>query len=194
MSESDMTTGETPGPAWSRWQTVTAVVLGALAGLLAVACLAVGLAWAFNVTAIPGESAAEKANARDLAVRVAATNVTKAFLDVDYRDMDPRIAKVLDLSTGTFKNQYDTAKVNLKTQSEAAKAVASGAVRYVGIGDIDDDTAVVYVAADTTVSNNAIEQDKAAGKQVQDRRYYRFQLSLSKVGARWLLNDLQFIS
>ena len=186
-----MTTGETPGPTWLRRRhPLIVLVLTAVAAMLATACLVAAI-WP---SAVPGASSAEKANARDLAVRVAATNVTKAFLDVDYRDMDPRIAKVLDLSTGTFKNQYDTAKVNLKTQSEAAKAVASGAVRYVGIADIDDDTAVVYVAADTTVSNNAIEQDKAAGKQVQDRRYYRFQLNLSKVGARWLLNDLQFIS
>jgi Mce-associated membrane protein len=120
--------------------------------------------------------------------------VTKAFLDVDYRDMDPRIAKVLTLSTGTFKNQYETAKVDLKTQAQQAKAVATGAVRYVGLGDLDDDTAVVYVAADTKVSNSSIEEQKSAGKTVDDRRYYRFQLSLKKVGSHWLLNDLQFIS
>jgi hypothetical protein len=169
---------------------VAKLALAGLAVLLAAACVVVLL----RPTAVPGESAAEKANDRDLAVRVAATNVTKAFLDVDYRDMDPRIGKVLALSTGTFKNQYQTAKVDLKTQAVQAKAVATGAVRYVGIGDIDSDTAVVYVAADTKVSNVSIEQDKSAGKDVQDHRYYRFQLSLSKVGAHWLLNDLQFIS
>jgi hypothetical protein len=164
--------------------------LAGLAVLLAAACVVV-LIWP---TAVPGRSGAEKASDRDLAVRVAATDVTKAFLDVDYRDMDPRIAKVLKLSTGTFKNQYETAKVDLKTQAQQAKAVATGAVRYVGLGDIDDDTAVVYVAADTKVSNTSIEQDKSAGKEVEDHRYYRFQLSLSKVGDDWLLNDLQFIS
>lgn len=164
--------------------------LAALAVLLAVACVVV----AIFPTAVPGKSAAERANDRDLAARVAATEVTKAFLDVDYRDMDPRIAKVLSLSTGTFRNQYETAKNDLKTQSQSAKAVATGAVRYVGIADIDDDTAVVYVAADTKVDNVSIQQDKAAGKQVQDRRYYRFQLNLSKVRGHWLLNDLQFIS
>ena len=105
--------------------------LAVVAVLLAVACVVVVV----SPTAVPGQSAAEKANARDLAVRVAATNVTKAFLDVDYRDMDPRIDKVLSLSTGTFKNQYDTAKVDLKTQAQTAKAVATGAVRYVGIGE-----------------------------------------------------------
>lgn len=191
MTQADMKTGAAPGQdGLRRRHPVVIVVLVALVLLLALACVVVGI-WP---SAIPGESKAEQANNRDLAVRVAATNVTKAFLDVDYRDMDPRIAKVLKLSTGTFKNQYETAKVDLKTQSQTAKAVATGAVRYVGIADIDADTAVVYVAADTKVSNVSIEQDKSAGKQVQDRRYYRFQLTLSKVGDRWLLNDLQFIS
>jgi hypothetical protein len=169
---------------------VAKIALAGLAVLLVAACVVVQV-WP---AAVPGASAAEKADDRDLAVRVAATNVTKAFLDVDYRDMDPRIDKVLGLSTGAFKNQYETAKVDLKSQAVQAKAVATGAVRDVGIGDIYSDTAVVYVAADTKVSNVSIEQDKSAGKDVQDHRYYRFQLTLKKVGSRWLLDDLQFIS
>jgi hypothetical protein len=191
MTRTDLTTGTAPGPTWlRRGHPLVVVVLAALALLLAAACVVVAI-WP---TAVPGESRAEKADDRDLAVRVAATDVTKAFLDVDYHEMDPRIAKVLSLSTGTFKHQYETAKVDLKSQAEQAKAVATGAVRSIGIGDIDNDTAVVYVAADTKVSNVSIQQDKAAGKTVQDHRYYRFQLTLSKVHGHWLLNDLQFIS
>jgi len=194
MTQTDITTGAAPGQVRSRGLSravvVTSALLAGLAVLLAAACV-VALV---QPTWIPGESKAERADQRDTSVTVAATEVTKAFLDVDYRDMDSRIAKVLDLSTGTFKNQYDTAKVDLKAQAQQAKAVATGAVRYVGIGDIDDDTAVVYVAADTKVSNVSIEKDKAAGKTVQDHRYYRFQLTLSKVSGDWLLNDLQFVS
>jgi Mce-associated membrane protein len=186
-----MTTGSTPGPGWSRRRHPALVaVLAVLALLLAVACAVVVI----SPTAVPGTSAAERANDRVEEVTAAARKVTAAFLDVDYRDMDPRIATVLGLSTGTFKNQYTTAKVDLKAQAQQAKAVADGAVRYVGVGDIDAHRAVVYVAADTKVSNASIEQAKAAGKTVDDKRYYRFQLNLKKVGNRWLLDDLQFIS
>ena len=191
MTETDTLTGTPPGPSGLRRRhPVVAAVLGVLAVLLAVACVTVAI-WP---TAVPGESKAEKANDRDLAVRVAATAVTKAFLDVDYHAMDPRIDKVLGLSTGTFKNQYETAKVDLKTQAQQAKATATGSVRSVGIGDIDADTAIVYVAADTTVDNVSIQKDKAEGKDPDDKRFYRFQLTLKKVGDRWLLDDLQFIS
>ena len=187
LDETGASTGRDPA---RRRHHALVVALAAIAAVLAAACVVVAI-WP---TAVPGESKAEKANNRDVAVTVAATQATKAFLDVDYHDMDTRIAKVLNLSTGTFKNQYQTAKVDLKTQAEQAKAVATGSVRYVGIGDIGQDRAVVYVAADTRVSNVSIEQAKAAGKSPDDRRFYRFQLNLTKVGNRWLLNDLQFIS
>lgn len=190
----DFTPGDGPGlePARRRplLRTVSVVVLTVLAALLAVACVVV-LVWP---TAVPGKSRAEQADSRTVAVQAAATTVMKAFLDVDYRDMDPRVKKVLGLSTGTFRNQYQTASNDLKTQVQAAKTVATSGVLRVGIGDIDADTAVVYVAADTQVSNTAIEKEKAEGKQVDGRRYYRFQLTMSKVGDRWLLSDLQGIS
>lgn len=193
MSPDQMTAEGSPGPVPARRRgirTASVVLLGLLAALLAIACVAV-LIWP---TAVPGKSRAERADDRAVAVQAAATHVMKAFLDVDYRDMDPRVKKVLDLSTGTFKNQYQTASADLTTQVKAAQTVATGAVLRVGIGDIDEDKATVYVAADTQVSNTSIEKEKAAGKDVDGRRYYRFQLTLTKVGDRWLLSDLQGIS
>lgn len=190
MIGKDLTAGLDPGPAPARPLKIAAAGLGVLAAALAIACVVV-LAWP---TAVPGRTAAEKADDRDLAVRSAATAATKAFLEVDHQNMDPLIEKVLSLSTGTFKNQYETAKASLKSEAERAEAVASGAVRKVGIGAITADHAVVYVAADSKISNTLIEKERAAGKDVDDQRYYRFQLDMEKVGDRWLLENLQFIS
>jgi Mce-associated membrane protein len=166
------------------------LALALVAALLAIAC-AVVLIWP---TAAPGESPAEKASDRDVAVQAASRTVVAAFLDVDYHDMDSRMKKVLDLSTGTFKHQYQTASVDLKSQVQQAKTVATSAILRVGIGEIHDDSAVVYVAADGKVTNTTIQKDKTSGKDAAAQRYYRFELHLSKVGDRWLLNDLQFIS
>lgn len=194
MSIENTTAGDDPGPdpapRRGRAQRAAVMVLGILAALLALACIVV-LIWP---TAVPGKSAAEKADDRAVAVQSAATQVMKAFLDVDYRDMDPRVNKVLGLSTGTFKNQYQTAAADLKSQVQAARTVATGAVLRVGIGDINNRTAVAYVAADSNVTNTSIEQEKAKGQAANGRRYYRFQLTLTRVGDRWLLSDLQGIS
>lgn len=194
MTIENTMTGDSLGPAQARRhgraQRLSVGVLGVLAVLLALACVVL-LIWP---TAVPGKSAAEKADDRTVAVQSAATQVMKAFLDVDYKNMDPRVNKVLSLSTGAFKNQYQTAAADLKSQVQAAKTVATGAVVRVGIGDIDSDTAVVYVAADSKVTNTSIEKEQAQGQTADGRRYYRFQLTMSKVGDRWLLSDLKGIS
>lgn len=169
---------------------VAKVALAALAVLLAAACVVVLV----QPTAVPGKSAAEKADDRNLAVTLAATKVIKAVLDLDYRDMDKRTDTVLGLATGTFKNQYETASTDLKTRVEQGKVVARSTVHSLGLADVDDDTAVVYVAVDTDLDSAKIQKKKAAGQEVADKSYYRFQLTLSKVGGRWLLNDLQGIS
>ena len=194
MTDRPSTTGSTAGPDAPRrprvW-TVSTVVLGVLAAALAIACIVVLV----RPTAVPGKSEAEQASDRDLAVQVAATRAMKAFLDVDYRDMDSRIKKVLSLSTGAFKNQYQTLSVQLKTGAETAKTVATGAILRVGLGDVDDDTAVVFVAADTELTNTQIQEQKASGNatEADGHRFYRWQLSMKKVGDRWLVNDLQGI-
>jgi Mce-associated membrane protein len=189
VTDSELDPAATPVRRRSEQVARILVVLTAtLAVLLAAACVVVAL----RPTAVPGRSGAEKANDRDVAVYSAARKVTTAFLDVDYRDMDTRIDKVLGLSTGTFKNQYETARADLKAKTKEAKTIATGAVLDVGIGDIDDDNAVVYVAADSDVTNVSIQKDK--GADAKQTRYYRFQLNLTRVGDRWLLGDLQFIS
>jgi len=137
---------------------------------------------------------ATRAAHREDDITAAARKATLAFLDVDYRDMDPRVKKVLALSTGTFKKQYTDTSVNLTAAAREGQAVSSGSIRYIGITDQDADSAVVFVAADSTVTNLAMKQAKAKGQKVDDKRYYRFQLNLTKVGGRWLLNDLQFVS
>jgi hypothetical protein len=195
MTDADSMAGGPAGPDASRRRSRTAlvvstVVLGVVAVLLAAACVVV-LVWP---TAVPGESAAEKADDRSLAVQSAATRAMKAFLDVDYRDMDARIDKVVALSTGTFKNQYQTVSADLKGKAEEAKTVASGSVVRVALGDVDEDTAVVYVAADSTVSNTETERQQAAGEEADGTRSYRFQLTMTKVGHRWLLSELEGLS
>jgi Mce-associated membrane protein len=189
MSKADIMTGQSPGPARVRHPVVVAV-LAFLALLLAAACVA-ALIWP---TAVPGKSRAEKATDRDLAVQVAATAVTKAFLDVDYKDMDKRIDTVLNLSTGTFRTEYEGASVNLKALAQQSGTVSSGSVRSVGIGDIDDDTAVVYVAADRRATDAETEKKRKAGQTVADDvKGYRYQLTMSLVNGKWLLSDLKFI-
>ena len=120
------------------------------------------------------------------AVRAAATKETLAFLSVDYRDMDARIEKVLAGATGTFKEQYSGARANLKTSATTAQAVSTGKVLAVGVSDLDEKSAAVFVAANSSVTNKSTQGKPKA-------RYYRLKLSMVRERGRWLTSDIQFV-
>ena len=147
------THGSDSGAAESSWR-VTNLVLIALALLLVVTSV---LLFTRGASAAPGDSKAEALSREYAQVTKAARAETLAFLTVDYKDMDPLIAKVLAGASGTFKSQYDKAKVNLKASAQQSQAVSTGKVLSVGVGDIDDGDAIVFVAADSQVRNKSIE-------------------------------------
>jgi Mce-associated membrane protein len=140
-----------------------------------------------GAAATPGDSKAETLSREYEQVTAAARRETLAFLTVDYKDMDPLITKVLDGATGTFKDQYERAKVTLKATAQQGQSVATGDVKAVGIGDIDGDTAVAFVAADGSVTNKSTK-----GKA--QPRTYRFKLTMVRKGDRWLTSDLQILN
>ena len=139
-----------------------------------------------GASAAPGDSRAETLSRQYAQVTAAARKETLAFLTVDYKDMDPLIAKVLDGATGAFKEQYDGAKATLKSTAQQGQSTATGDVKAVGIGDIDSDTAVVFVAADGSVTNKSTK-----GKA--QPRSYRFRLTMVHKGDRWLTSDLKIL-
>jgi Mce-associated membrane protein len=137
-----------------------------------------------GASATPGDSKAEALSKQYEQVTEAARAQTVAFLTVDYKNMDPLIEKVLAGATGTFKEQYEGTKANLKATAEQGKSVATGEVKEVGIGDIDGDTAIVFVAADGSVTNK-----NTKGKA--QPHGYRFKLTMVRKGDKWLISDLQ---
>lgn len=120
-------------------------------------------------------------------ITAAARQETEAFLTVDYQHMDPTVHRVLAGATGQFEKEYRKAEAKLRSDARQSRATSRGRVRAVGIGDLGGGSATVYVAADSTVSNDS------TGHRPQ-RRHYRFQLTMTRVGGRWLTADLRSVS
>lgn len=171
------------GPEATSWRPANLVLI--VVALMLVAASAV--LFVRGAQAAPGESRAETMSRQYRAVTKAARTETLAFLTVDYRRMDPLIAKVLAGATGTFKQQYSQTKVTLKASAQQSLARSTGKVLAVGISDVDDTNAVVFVAADSKVANKATK-----GKP--QPRYYRLKLTMVRKGGRWLTSNLQFVS
>jgi Mce-associated membrane protein len=140
-----------------------------------------------GAAATPGDSKAEALSQQYEDVTKAARAQTLAFLTVDYQNMDALIAKVLAGSTGPFKQQYARAKGALKAAARQARSKATGEVKEIGIGDIDGNTAVVFIAADGSVTNK-----ETKGKA--QPRTYRFKMTMVRKGDKWLTSDLQILS
>lgn len=119
-------------------------------------------------------------------VAEAAEKEALAFLKVDYTDMDTVMDRVLAGATGDFKKQYAEKRDLLKEEAIKNESKSNGSVVALGIGELDEDSALVFVAADTTVSNKFTEG-------TEQPRYYRLQLDLVREGGKWLTSNVQFV-
>ena len=155
-------------------------VAGGLAVVLVALLVAIGLA----VTRQDDVDAALTTAQQDVAG--AARAEALAFLTVDHRDMDPLVDAVLNGATGDFAEQYASQRETLTDEAVRTKATSTPEVVALGVGDQDDESATVLVAANSTVTN----EGTGAEGQV---RYYRLRLRLVREDDRWLTSDLQFV-
>lgn len=185
-SDPSLQIGPPAAPRWGRTESVLAALLAVVLAL-AVAVLVLG------ARALPWDTTAEARVADVAQAGSAAKRGVLAFLDVDYRDMDTRIKRVNALSTGTFKKQYAATSVDLKAAAQQAQAVSAGTVGHVAMNRLTPTSAVLLLTASNVVSNidtktmTSSAQCPHAGARCDQ---YRFVVTVTKVGQRWLLSDL----
>ena len=155
-------------------------VAGGLAVVLVALLVAIGLV----VTRQDDVDADLTAAQQDVAG--AARREALAFLTVDHRDMDPLIDAVLDGATGGFAKQYASQRETLTSEAVRTEATSTPEVVALGVGDQDEESATVLVAANSTVTNAGTDADGQV-------RYYRLRLRLVREDDRWLTSDLQFV-
>jgi Mce-associated membrane protein len=163
--------------------------VGARGGRWAIGGLVVvllGLLVAIGVVATSRESADEDLTAAQQEVAEAARTEALAFLTVDHEDMEPLIDAVLAGATGDFAEQYASQRERLTSEAIRTKATSTGEVVALGVGDLDDDSATVLVAANSRVTNTS------TGSEGQVR-YYRLRLDLVRQDERWLTSHVQFV-
>ena len=116
----------------------------------------------------------------------AARTEALAFLTVDHTNMEPLIEAVLAGATGDFKEQYESQRDELARQAVRSRATSTAEVVAVGVGHLDDDSAVVLLAANSTVANKKTDEQGQV-------RFYRLRLVLVREGGRWLTERVEFV-
>ncbi len=169
---------------WARLRGVDVrsarLVTGALAVVLVALLVAIG------VVVSPRGSADDNLSAAQREVAAAARAEALAFLTVDHDDMDPLIDAVLAGATGDFAAQYAAQRDTLTSEAIRTEATSTGEVVALGVGALDDDSATVLVAANSTVTNTGTDGEGQV-------RYYRLRLDLVRADGRWLTSDVEFV-
>lgn len=181
-----MTAGS-PRSLWLWTTTALAVVLLAVVATVTVlAVLRDDGSRELESAAMPWRDPGGELTRRTRDVAAAARAETLAFLAVDHRDMAPLMDAVLEGATGTFKEQYAERREDLEKQAVENKSISSGEVVALGIGELDADSALVNVAANSEVQNTSTDG-------TTQPRYYRLQLDLVREGDKWLVSQVQFV-
>ena len=155
-------------------------VIGSLAVALVALLVAIGVVMSSQESVDDDLTAAQREVAR------AASTEALAFLAVDHTDMDPLIDAVLAGATGDFAEQYAAQRERLTSEAVRTEATSTGEVVALGVGELDEDSATVLIAANSTVTNSS------TGSEGQVR-YYRLRLDLVRDGGRWLTSDVEFV-
>lgn len=108
------------------------------------------------------------------------------FTTIGYKSVDRDINRVIAGATGDFKASYQQNRKTIKETVTKNKSTSKGEVLDAGLVSIDSDSAVALVVADASVTNVAYKKPTL--------RNYRMQLDLAKVGDRWLVSDIEFVS
>ena len=121
-------------------------------------------------------------SARDTALNAARSDAV-AIASYDYRDIDAYFASVKEITTGKFAGQYAESDSDLRKVLTKSKSIVEASVLDAAIESATAKKVVVLIFIDQKVSNTA------TSGSATDRN--RMRLTMTLVGERWLVSDLQ---
>lgn len=153
-----------------------------LAWALSVLVLVALVGATLSVVALRGQDT--RKSDRESAMK-AARQLALDFTTYNYQSWDADAQRVLDDSTGQFKEEFKSASNSVKTEVTANKATSKGDVKEAAVVSNDKDSAQVLVIVNAVVTNTA-------SKDGVERRY-RIKLDLVREKNRWLTADFQVV-
>ena len=108
-----------------------------------------------------------------------------ALLSIDYSHAKSDVDRLLDLSTGTFKENFVKGADDFIASAEKSKSITKGEVTGAALESRDGTTGVVMLAATSQVINSSTGP--------QDRRPWRMNVTVSEEGGRLKMSNVEFV-
>lgn len=173
------TTGPAPEPDRRRSQWIApAAILLILTVVLVSAVI--------GVLSTLSARSASSADARDREVLDVASTMAVNLVTLGQDSADSDLARVIDGTTGDFREQFVTAADGFGELLTEGGVVSVGEVKSAGIVDSSDDAATVLAAVTSTVKNNEAPDGEV--------RVYRMKLELANVDGNWLVSNVEFVA
>jgi Mce-associated membrane protein len=117
-------------------------------------------------------------------VEAARAGVT-ALLSIDHTRAEADVQRVLDLSTGAFREDFQRSADDFIKTAVDSKAVTTGTVNAAALDTLEGDSGVVMVAATSEVTNtNGADQDP---------RPFRISVTVTRDGGTPKMSDVEFV-
>lgn len=176
-AEGDAKDGEDSPP--SRW-TRLAPRLGIAAGglLIGVLTAATGvMLWQHTHVAAQ--------HTRDRAIVDAARNSVTALLTIDHTRAKADVQRILDMSTGGFRDDFAKNADDFIATAEKSKAVTKGTINAAALDSAGPGSGVVLIAATSQVTN--------VNGAKEDARPFRMSVTVTRDGDQFKMSDLEFV-
>ena len=157
--------------------------LAVVSAVCAVLCLPAAAAAAYLLVRGPAPDAT--AHARHDALQ-AATVAVRDLLSYDYRTLDADIQRAKTRTTGAFSQQYAQTSGQLLGEAKQLKAIVQASVGLPGVVSASGDQVVVLVFVDQA-SVKQLPGQKTPTTRIDQSRV---QLTMTKVGGKWLVSAL----
>lgn len=178
----DVSEGEQPSgspPRRLRWPRRSSTV----AGVVAVGCTAALLAasgymtWQHRAMMQTEQASAE--------FTAAARQVVVTLLSIDFGDAQADVQRILDVSTGEFREDFEAAADDFVKVAQDAAVTTEARVTAAAVESMTPDSAVVLVTAATTVTNAAGAKD--------DPRSWRLSVNVARDGDQIKMSKVEFV-
>ncbi|MCB0939635.1 MAG: hypothetical protein KDB72_05295 [Mycobacterium sp.] len=167
-------------PARGRWSRTGCSKIGLVAGVLVI-CAALVLTGLMIQR--HRQVSAQLAHRAEFVT--AAKESVVALLSIDFNHAKADVQKVIDLSTGTFRDDFTKGAQDFVTTAEKSKAVTVGKVNAAALESENGDTGVVLLAATSQVTN--------ANGARQDPRAWRMSVTMTRDGDKLKMSDVEFV-
>lgn len=166
----------TPRRSARRWQSTVAAAV-AILGIVALLTVTGLMIWQHRRAEAQRAHRAELINAAKLGVA--------ALLSIDYNHAKADVQRVIDLSTGGFKNDFSRGAQDFVTTAEQSKAVTVGSIKAAALESDNGDSGVVLLAAASQVTN--------ANGAKQDPRAWRMSVTVTRDGDQLKMSNVEFV-